>query len=315
MPSNSMTRKLCHSTAFCSEIDPVPLSAYCSANLMRFAHSQSEYLQQLHTRVAGLMGDDLPLSSCVAPACVSNLYDMPLGGLSDPPIIVNLLNAINLAGPFASFRSGCMPDPSINWIINYPSAPFPSHFKSFQSAVLSALSSGLKCKDMHVHLYIKLAVTLKPLYPNGDLPQNWWGATFECLRGVSSYIKMCWLKTVAGAWCTGVRLQTHRGRGCIFGCKDARDELCHYLLCPALWQLARDALRIQETSIFILQRLCISEPTTMKLKTLAFCHALYHACANDCHCIAADGMPMGALIVQHKAHENSSYCLQLIGGR
>ena len=88
MPSNSMTRKLCHSTAFCSEIAPAPLSAYCSANLMRFAHSQSEYLQQLHTRVAGLMGDDLPLSSCVAPACVSNLYDMPLGGLSDSPIIV-----------------------------------------------------------------------------------------------------------------------------------------------------------------------------------------------------------------------------------
>ena len=66
---------------------------------------------------------------------------------------------------------------------------------------------------------------------------------------------------------------------------------------------------------FNLQRLFISEPTPMKLKILPFRHALYHACANDSHCIAADGMPMGALMVQHKAYENSSCCLQLVGGR
>ena len=178
-----------------------------------------------------------------------------------------------------------------------------------------ALTSGLKCKDLAAHLYIKLAVTLKSLDPDGDLPQSWCGATLECLSAVSSYIKMCWLKSVAGAWCTGVRLQTHNGRGCIFGCVDTRDELCHYLMCPALWQLARDTLGIQETSVFILHRLCICEPTALKFKTLAFCHALYHACVNDSHCIAADGMPRGAMIVQHKAHENSSYCLQLVGGR
>ena len=227
------------------------------------------------------MGADIPFVSFTNPAYVRNLFDMPLGGLSDPPIIVNLLNAINLPGPFAAFRSGCIPDPSINLIVSYPSTPFPSNFKSFQSAAMSALSSGLKCKDLAVHLYIKLAVTLKSLYPDGDLPQNWCGATLECLSGVSSYIKMCWLKSVAGAWCTGVRLQTHRGRGCIFGCKDTRDELCHYLMCPALWQLARDTLRIQETSVFILHRLCINEPTPLKLTTLAFCHALHHACVSD----------------------------------
>ena len=86
-------------------------------------------------------------------------------------------------------------------------------------------------------------------------------------------------------------------------------------MCPALWQLARDTLRIQETSVFILHRLCISEPTPLKLKTLAFCYALYHACINDAHCIAADGVPRGARIVQHRANENASFCLQLVGGR
>ena len=86
-------------------------------------------------------------------------------------------------------------------------------------------------------------------------------------------------------------------------------------MCPALWQLARDTFRIQETSVFILNRLCISEPTPSTLKTLVFCYALYHACVNDSHCIAADGMHRGAMIVQHKANENSIYCLQLVGGR
>ena len=191
MPSNSMDRKLCHSIAFCSEVDPIPLNAYFTANLLRFAHSERDYLQQLHARVVGLMGDNIPLVSFTNPTYVHNLFDMPLGGLSDPPIIVNLLNAINLAGPFAAFRSGCIPDPSTKWIVSYPSTPFPSNFKSFQSAAMSALTSGLKCKDLAAHLYIKLAVTLKSLYPNGDLPQSWCGATLECLSVMSLWLCCC----------------------------------------------------------------------------------------------------------------------------
>ena len=126
---------------------------------------------------------------------------------------------------------------------------------------------------------------------------------------------MCWLKYVAGAWSIGVGLQTHRGRGCILGCKDTRDELCHYLICPALWQMARDTFRVQETSVFVLHRLCISEPAPLKLKTFVFCHALHYACVNAAHCMTADGMPRCAQIVQHEAYENSSYCLQMEGGR
>ena len=228
---------------------------------------------------------------------------------------INLLNAINLAGPFAAFRVGCILDPSRNWVLYYPLVSPPSGSTSFQSAVMDALAVDSRCQDVAVHLHKKLAVTLKPVFPNGDLPRNWGGPVMESLSSVSSYIKMCWLKTVAGAWCTGVRLQSHKGRGCIFGCKDTRDELCHYLTCPALWQFARDALRIQETSVFILHRLCIVEPSAVKLKTLAFCHALYHTCVNDMQCMRADGMPRGAQVVQHRAHENSNFCLHLVGGR
>jgi hypothetical protein len=300
---------------FVLRLIPLVLSAYFTADQMRFAQSESVYLHQLHARVVELMGDDIPLFSFTNPSFLSHTFDMPMGGLADPPIIVNLLNAIKLTGPFVAFRSGCLADPNFKWIVSYPSSPFPSNFKSFQSAALSALSSGLKCKDLAAHLSTKLAVTLKPLYSVEDLPRQWGRATIECLSSVSSYIKMCWLKSVAGAWCTGVRLQTHKGRGCIFGCVDTRDELCHYLICPALWQIARDTLGIQEASVLILHRLCISEPSPVKLKILAFCHALYHACINDAHCIAADGVPRCSSIVQHRASENASFCLQLVGGR
>ena len=81
---------------------------------MRLVHSEYEYSQQLDARVVGSLGDGLPYASCTAPGVVSNLYDMPLGGLPDLPIIVNLLNAIHLAGNPASFKSGCILDPRTN---------------------------------------------------------------------------------------------------------------------------------------------------------------------------------------------------------
>ena len=269
----------------------------------------------MHARVIALIGDDIPLAGFTNPSSSSHTFDMPTGGLSDPPIIVSLLNAIKLSGPFVAFRSKCILEPSCNWIVSYPASPFPSSFKTFQSAALCALSSGLKCKDVAAHLSAKLYVTLKSLCSINDLPMQWGRATFECLSCVSSYVKMCWLKSVTGAWCTSVRHQIHRGRGCIFGCCGVRDELCHYLSCPVLWHFARDSLGIQEDSILVLHRLCISFPSSVKLKTLAFCHALYHACINDSHCIASDGVLMSACIVQSRAHENANFCLQLVGGR
>lgn len=118
MASNSMSRKLCHSVALCAVIDPACLSAYCVAKSLRFARSESDYLLQLHAKVADAMGacprvDSTPLCSISAPACGLNVFDAPSGGLSDPPFIVSLLNALELPGPFASLRVRCSRDPSV----------------------------------------------------------------------------------------------------------------------------------------------------------------------------------------------------------
>ena len=101
----------------------------------------------------------------------------------------------------------------------------------------------------------------------------------------------------------------------MFGCEDSRDELCHYLVCPVLWQLALHSLRISEDSILFLHRICVSEPTHLKLQTLAFCHALYHTCVNDTACIDESGMPRSHYLVQKRATEICNYCLHLVGGR
>ena len=135
------------------------------------------------------------------------------------------------------------------------------------------------------------------------------------MKPLSSYIKMCWIKTVIGDWCIGIRLSTFPGRLCIFGCCGQRDELCHYLVCPPLWHIARECLNVHEASVEILHILCIVDPTEDKFKCLAFCHALYHCCVNDTRRGRAEGVPKDAHTVQSNAYENVQFCLHYLRGR
>ena len=211
------------------------------------------------------------------------------------------------------FKENCRNDLSRSWILDYPAVSFPRAFKSFQSAALSALSVENKVSSLAVEMHEKVKITLQPFAPF-DIPFFWWEGLYSELMKVTPYIKTCWLKTACGAWCTSTRHASFQDRPCIFGCEHTRDELCHYLVCPILWQFARVSLRINEESIMFLSRLCVLEPTTDKLKLLAFCHALYHCCVNDTVCIADNGMPRSAQIVQQRATETCNYCLHLVSG-
>ena len=87
---------------------------------------------------------------------------------------------------------------------------------------------------------------------------------------------------------------------CIFGC-DAGDELTHYLCCPILWQFAREFINVAEPCIAIGSRLCLVEPSVDKLLSLAFVHALYHACKNHPGCTDHQGMILPSATVQFEA--------------
>jgi hypothetical protein len=146
-----------------------------------------------------------------------------------------------------------------------------------------------------------------------DIPLSWFDGISSLLDVAPIFHRMCWLKTIAGAWCTSVRLHTYEGRGCCFGCIDTRDELVHYLQCPILWQFACASLSEGEFSICIFERLGILSPTLQKLRLLAFCHALYHSVINDPVCINADGQFAASAIVQRRASEVCKYCIHLVG--
>ena len=161
-----------------------------------------------------------------------------------------------------------------------------------------------------------MKVTLSYFAPY-DLPVAaiWWPACHSVLMSVSPYLKTCWHKTIGGGWCTGTRLSTARERPCIFGCPDSRDEMCHYLSCPILWHFAFETLRTEEDSIFFLNRICVIDPTPDKLKSLAFCHSLYHSVVNDPECISVTGMPFDSARVQRRATEVCGFSLHMVGGR
>ena len=198
--------------------------------------------------------------------------------------------------------------------MNYPTVSFSNKLKSFQGAALVALTIEFRVNSLAVELHEKVKTTLLPLAPF-DMPIGWFEGLHLELRKQTPYIKTCWLRTITGAWCTSTRLASVQGRPCIFGCQDIRDELVHYLVCPILWQFARSSLKINEDSMQFLFRICVSEPTSDKLKLLAFTHALFHVCVNDASCMHANGMPRSSQIVQHEAPEIINFCMHLIGER
>ena len=99
------------------------------------------------------------------------------------------------------------------------------------------------------------------------------------------------------------------------GCIDVRDELSHYLRCPILWRFACEALHIREESFFIVRRIGLIDPSPLKFKTLAFCHALYHSVVNDHVYIKSDGLCSSSLITQRRAHEICRHVLHIVGGK
>ena len=57
---------------------------------------------------------------------------------------------------------------------------------------------------------------------------------------------MCWLKAIGGAWSTTNRMHELNKWPRVFGCIDCQDGIRHYMQCPVLWQLAREAPSISD---------------------------------------------------------------------
>lgn len=203
-----------------------------------------------------------------------------------------------------------------DWLLSYPSMQYPREFKSFQSAALHALKKEHVVQDMSATLNRKLSVTLASI--SDSLPPmnpGWFNSGFnDVFVQLPLFLRMCWLKTISGAWCTSVRLHSVMDRPCIFGCADTRDELVHYLICPVLWHFARECLNVQEPSVQVDARLCLCNPSVEKFKLLVFCHSLYHSRVNDSVCMNSEGLPNSGQCVQFRAIDLARQCYHLVNG-
>ena len=177
----------------------------------------------------------------------------------------------------------------------------PSCYKGIQSAVCKILTINETCFDLSNSLVDKLRITF-PVAEFGVIPMqvDWFPKLEELFKSVNSFLRMCWLKAIAGAWTTTRRMPESIKWPCIFGCTDCSDEIRHYIQCPILWQLAREALSLSEQQFSIEHRLCFVDCSLDKLRLLAYSHLLYHSLKNDRECVQCNGQIKCPQFIQHK---------------
>jgi len=308
MPPQSMSRQLMYSIGFCSLIEPLPLKAYCSAILFRFASGIRIYLSQLRQEVVKLLGDS---------AYVINYlnHGVPTGGLDSQPMLCTLLNALNFQGPLNVVRSVCSRIPEHKWILEFPDSDLPAPYKGIQAAMIDICSVACKCPAIDTELAKKAVITLGERHALSiRMAPCWFSDLLRVMNHAPIFLRMCWLKAIAGAWCTTTRMHAPHPLPCIFGCLDSRDELRHYLICPLLWQFAREFLNVCEPAISIASRLCLVQPSVEKLRALAFVHSLYHALSKEQHLCVSEGVLNDTMNLQRTASGLARSVLHFVNG-
>ena len=117
------------------------------------------------------------------------------------------------------------------------------------------------------------------------------------MQEVKIHCRMVWWKTVCGAWTTSHRMHEADQLPCIFGCTDAKDTMCHYMICPVLWQLAREAYPLEASSA-LSSRLCLVSPSKDSLNRLSIAFGIFHAVKNDSACSFAAATASSPSFVQ-----------------
>ena len=327
LPPQTFSRALTNTVGFCSSIDPTPLKSYCAAVRYRFAVSEADYLIQLKEDVFAFVGDSVTVSS----QALNQIFH---GGINSPSILQSLHDALALKGPLSEVHCQIRLNPSHSWILTYPLSvatiplrgsisvatiplqglsALPKECKGVQTAVLRILAGGETC-----HLYLeqelikKLRISLGGLFETVHFQPNWLGQINVVFESSNVFLRMCWLKAIGGGWTTSTRMHETVILPCIFGCVDCKDEFRHYMICPIIWQLAKEALGMRESQFDVGHRLCLSSANLNKLKLLGFCHLLYHSLRKDSHCFDHNGLIRSSVVVQRRAFDSFRALIPLI---
>ena len=61
----------------------------------------------------------------------------------------------------------------------------------------------------------------------------------ELFADTNTYLRLCWLRAVGGAWTTTSRMHEAIVWLCVFGCVDAKEGFRNIIQCAILWQIVR----------------------------------------------------------------------------
>ena len=131
-------------------------------------------------------------------------------------------------------------------------------------------------------LHGMFAKRLSALLPNSlaELARVDWHKVCSLLSSMRMHSAMCVIKTFTNSWATTACYHHDTVLQCIFGCRNRRDELEHYLQCPRLWRAVRahTAGRVPSDP---LERLALVNPDTANLSKLGVAFTVYHAVRNS----------------------------------
>jgi len=126
------------------------------------------------------------------------------------------------------------------------------------------------------HLIAKRARDLAPAQADDvDLQQI--EAACSLLRKLPHYACSHIVKTWVNSWATSDRFHEEVRHKCFFGCPHAKDQLLHYLSCPALWA-ALELLPLSPSPLpsSPLERLGVLHPCLKNLCVISCCFHAYH---------------------------------------
>jgi len=251
--------------------------------------SEQDYLIQLATEITSFFDD----STFVIDRCCI----CPIGGLDSIPILQRLFDAISGNGVHANTARLWVRHHSGSSFLGVGrevslgscnlTLPMPNPKNKVQADIMEVF-----CRDVHdVNFNVLLARKIKITFGESFasrllLPSNWFDELRLSFQLIKPFVKICWLKMAAGAWCTSFRFRHMSGTHvlpCICGCHQCDDTLDHYMQCAVLWGFVANHFGIEE-DISLQSRLCLTAPSELKLRRLALAHFSYSQVSSNPEC-------------------------------
>ena len=261
--TNSLSLSSMHHLKEVINLDIHPMGIYMQANMLRAAHSTCSNVEQLFCALRESAFEYLPLS-----IVCSGSFSPP--GWDSPAYVCNLFNCLRLRHVPSDAHTS-MNNAISKWL-QRPKFSLQAQFSSILRAHLPVDWHALVARRLHA---------LCPGF-NGNV--HYALANLEPrLKLLDGTCSIAVIKTLCNSWCTSHRYHETVTHTCIFGCGSRHpawpadifpDNLQHYLVCPILWMIIRDATG-SSIAPSALSRLGVTMDWH-DLRLLAVAHHIYH---------------------------------------